>query len=554
MTEAAGASAKGKRGPPRSPLLLLAALLLLASLLRLAGLSWGLPDERHYFSYHPDEAPLLFPALTISQGDWNPHFFNYGTLYIYLVALPARVLGLAPGPLPEAPLYLLARLLSALFGVASVYLLFRLGSLIGGGRLGLLSAAILALLPLHLVLSHYATVDAASVFFLLLAAIGWAKILRDGSWGGYLLAGAATGAAAAAKYSLAVALVMLPVAALLSTSPRPKRRAVPARALRLAAALAAAGIAFLLGCPYALSLAGGLHLNPEFVEGFRFELTHMRQGGTFAFLDSGSGWAYHFFRGLPAGLGLPLLALALAGFLPLARRQGRAGWLMLAWCGLYFLVIGFARERFIRYLLPLAPFLALSAAEAALRLWQARRLSWVCRLATIGALALTACYSAGQLSLLTGRDPRDRAADWVAALAPPPSSIGLAQAPWFFTPPVTPFNGGNRSRRLFEEWNREHGHCLLIIGWDAPRLRRLNPKVFLLADIEYRDLLRLGRPEVVALLGELESRWRRRSFEPSPLFPWVGLGKAQAPPDWQYACPRIDVYYSPELRGRDETR
>src|SRR5512140_1268 len=78
------------------PVLTLAAILVVAATLRLTGLRWGLPNQAHYFSYHPDEIFLLLPSLGFAQGDWNPHFFNYGTLYIYLVGLPATLFHLAP--------------------------------------------------------------------------------------------------------------------------------------------------------------------------------------------------------------------------------------------------------------------------------------------------------------------------------------------------------------------------------------------------------------------------------------------------------------------------
>ncbi|MCJ7752807.1 MAG: hypothetical protein MUQ65_17255, partial [Armatimonadetes bacterium] len=96
--------------------------------LRLAGIHWGLPNQQHYFSYHPDEIFLLLPSFGFAQGDLNPHFFNYGTLYLYLVGLPAVALGLVPDPasFPAGlrSLYLEGRIITALLGVATVLLLY----------------------------------------------------------------------------------------------------------------------------------------------------------------------------------------------------------------------------------------------------------------------------------------------------------------------------------------------------------------------------------------------------------------------------------------------
>ncbi|HMC83217.1 MAG TPA: hypothetical protein VKL61_08290, partial [Candidatus Polarisedimenticolia bacterium] len=50
--------------------------------LRLWGLGWGLPNEHHYYSYHPDEAYLLqtsspaFGGLDLPHGKFLPHFYS----------------------------------------------------------------------------------------------------------------------------------------------------------------------------------------------------------------------------------------------------------------------------------------------------------------------------------------------------------------------------------------------------------------------------------------------------------------------------------------------
>ena len=55
-------------------------ILLLAALLRIWGLDFGLPNDR----CRPDEYMISVVALGMGNGDLNPHFFNYPTLFIYL--------------------------------------------------------------------------------------------------------------------------------------------------------------------------------------------------------------------------------------------------------------------------------------------------------------------------------------------------------------------------------------------------------------------------------------------------------------------------------------
>jgi hypothetical protein len=76
--------------------------------IRFVGLGWGLPNARHAFSYHPDEWLVLAVSyfnVNPYAGDWLPHFYNYGSLPLYLWSGWLHWLtavGLLPS-LPEQP-------------------------------------------------------------------------------------------------------------------------------------------------------------------------------------------------------------------------------------------------------------------------------------------------------------------------------------------------------------------------------------------------------------------------------------------------------------------
>ncbi|MCJ7752408.1 MAG: glycosyltransferase family 39 protein, partial [Armatimonadetes bacterium] len=197
----------------------LAFILGLALTLRLAGIHWGLPNQLHYFSYHPDEIFLLLPSFGFAQGDWNPLFFNYGTLYIYLVGLPAVVLGLVPDPasFPAGlrSLYLEGRIITALLGSATVLLLY-LALRRESHWLALIAAAFLATCPLHVVTSHYATVDVPATFFLTLAFLFALRGAKRADARAALPVGLAVGLAAATKYNAGLFLLPALLAPLLA--------------------------------------------------------------------------------------------------------------------------------------------------------------------------------------------------------------------------------------------------------------------------------------------------------------------------------------------------
>jgi hypothetical protein len=510
--------------------------------LRTAGLSWGLPNAQHFFSYHPDEALLLVPSLGFAQGDWNPHYFRYGTLYIYLVGIPAVLLHLGSDlsqfPAGLARLYLLGRIVTALLGAATVLVLY-LALRRESRHLAWISAVLLAVCPLHVVHSYYATVDVPATFFVTLAFLLALRYSEDGRAWTAVLTGLAVGCAAATKYNMALYIFPALVAPLLAR-PRAWRWIWPL------ALVAGAAVGFMLGCPY--------FWTTEFRDGLLSTIRYARVGGTFAFVETGSGWLYHLLGGLPVGLGFPLLAAAVVGVLAAIRLPSRAARLSLVWLGLYLLVIGFGRERFIRYLVPLTPFLCVLAATGLQWLVTLGRRPFP-RLAAHGLAgavpALTLLYAIGQALLFVGPDPRDTAWERVQPAVTSPNlrlRVGLTQEPWFFHPPVSPFNAGPLSRSAFEDWNEKAGGRVVVTGWQAGALAEPAPDVFFLSDLESRDRLRLGDPDAVSFVAALNSTYtvRHEFATAAPAWStWPAPGRRHAPPDWLYPDPHITMYHNP---------
>src|SRR5437762_8538521 len=103
--------------------------------LRVWGVWFGLP---HDFA-RPDEEKLIGAALGIFQGDPNPHFFLYPTLFIYALAAGfaalfavERLAGVtatqasfvAQSLADPSMLHLTARFLAAVIGTATIPLLY----------------------------------------------------------------------------------------------------------------------------------------------------------------------------------------------------------------------------------------------------------------------------------------------------------------------------------------------------------------------------------------------------------------------------------------------
>ena len=166
----------------------------------------------------------------IQNGDPNPHFFHYPSLLFYsnaivyylyflvgnlvgqlktLADIPAPIMAaMGSGRIALPGIMLASRLLSALFGIGSVLLLYISGrKLTGSVAVGIVAAVILAVSPIHIASSQKIAPDALVVFFILLAFYGAVGIFVEGKLGFYILSGIGAGLAASSKYNSALIMV-----------------------------------------------------------------------------------------------------------------------------------------------------------------------------------------------------------------------------------------------------------------------------------------------------------------------------------------------------------
>jgi 4-amino-4-deoxy-L-arabinose transferase-like glycosyltransferase len=121
----------------RAPRLVLALVLLLAAVLRLWAVRHDLP-----FSYFGDELHFMRRAMAVGTGDLNPHWFHKPAFLMYLLAfcyglyfLVGRIAGAfhstaefgAHFLFNPTPFLVIGRLLVAACGVATVYVVYRIG-------------------------------------------------------------------------------------------------------------------------------------------------------------------------------------------------------------------------------------------------------------------------------------------------------------------------------------------------------------------------------------------------------------------------------------------
>src|SRR5579862_4897061 len=134
-----------------------------AAMLRFGALGAHLP-----FSPGVDEPEIMERAVRMMKtGDFNPRFFDYPSLYMYVEAAASTLrflVGAMHGQwsaLAQAPteeFYLWGRAVTAVFGTATVWLVY-LAGLRWSRRTALLASAMFAVMPLHVRESHYTLTD-----------------------------------------------------------------------------------------------------------------------------------------------------------------------------------------------------------------------------------------------------------------------------------------------------------------------------------------------------------------------------------------------------------
>ena len=460
--------------------------------LRLYGLGW---DEGYPYTPHPDErfilskaAELSLPGLgdlgTLLDADlstWNPRRFAYGSLPLYLLkGVQTSYELLAEQPLHD--LRIAGRVISALADFATVVLVFLLGSMAYGRRVGLIAAALVATAVIHVQLSHFFAVDTLLTLFVVGGLYFLVRVARDGRTGDSVAAGALIGLGLATKVSIAPLLGAFALAhvmyalSMLSSVDVPFDRRWRRAAVGLAAGAGTAFAVLVVAQPYMFldwdRFYADVIEQSEMVRRIRDYpytrqyidttpyLYHVRQLATWGLgwplgLLAWGGLAFAALRGLRlsvgaaymvAGVALPaallvystsavaivaasgIALLALAATLPFRSPESRTDVLLLSWVVPYFLVIGSFDVKFLRYLLPITPFMLLFGARMLAAVWDralAYRSTLKPYLAAGGIVLLGASifYTLAYVSIYSERHTAVRASEWIDENVRGPNTI-----------------------------------------------------------------------------------------------------------------------------------
>jgi 4-amino-4-deoxy-L-arabinose transferase-like glycosyltransferase len=353
---------------PRHHLRLLLVVLVVASAIRLYGINHDLP-----FVYDQDEPMFVGRALSMLKNhDPNPHWFGppagptmyllaalYGSMFVI-----GRILGIFHTPEDFRILYysnatvfyLSGRVVvSAIFGIATVWLLYHIGRRLFDPKTGLFAASVLAVSAIHVALSQMVRMDVQMSFLLLVAFWYCLEILEKKNWSSYLLAGFFTGLATVTKYPAVVFTLTIALTHFLLNH---SYRLLDHKKLVGAAVATVAG-AF-IGAPFVfLDFRTMLH---DVAREARPE--HLGATGEGFFLN----FLWYFRGPLPTALSLAGLALALTGLAFCIFSRHKERWVLVSFPLAFLLFISGLNLRWERWILPALPFLCLLLAAGAMQL------------------------------------------------------------------------------------------------------------------------------------------------------------------------------------------
>jgi len=183
--------------------------------LRFLGLNWGLPQN-----LNPDEWVIVTGALDLAQrNSFEPSLYfrpDHVEIQLSYIAYQAYAHLVVHAPVEAAyaadpgVFLLISRMITALFGVASVVLAYFIGRRFNRS-IAVIAAVLFSLFPLFVEHSHFASPDVPLTAALMAVVLALMHYMERPGYPSLLLACAATAVAVAIKYPGAIATAMIAV-------------------------------------------------------------------------------------------------------------------------------------------------------------------------------------------------------------------------------------------------------------------------------------------------------------------------------------------------------
>jgi YYY domain-containing protein len=434
------------------------ALLSLSLGLRLWGINW---DQGGLF--HPDERAFLFQVQQIHFPDLsqystlrdkidafrspdsplNPGSFNWGSLPHYMLkSIQYAAQLFMDRDLTGWDLRFPGRALSAIGDTFTVALVFLIGWRWFSLRTGFLAAGMIAMSVIDIQLSHFWAVDTLMTTFITATVLFAIRVAHHGRYSDAALTGLMAGLAFATKFSVSPLAVAVIAGFAIYASSQPgesletrgwssnaaaKRQWHAFKGLMIASAVALAAV--IVTQPYMFSdfstFLGNISDQGQMVRRIN-DWPFTRQ-----YVDTGKYWYQIFqlgFWGVGPVMGLTIWIGLGAGVVFAWFSRRKTDLVIMAWVIPYLLITGWFDVKFMRYMLPLVPFLVIYGArlmwwigDTLVAIWPQRR--YLVAVPAALMLIFTAQYALSFMAIYSGTHPAQAASTWLEANAAPGSKV-----------------------------------------------------------------------------------------------------------------------------------
>lgn len=408
-------------------------IVLLAGLaLRLWGIGFGLPGL-----YHADENLIVRQALAFGAGILRPYSYVYSPFLPYLLTVLYGLyflFGVATGRFHSpsdlailyfndpTPFYLLARLTSAVFGLATIVMVYVLATRMYG-RISGLAALFVALSPALVLHAHYGVSDVPVTCLILVALYALWRFIEEPTTRRLFIAGVAVGLAIVMKYSAWVLIFSLLVAAfeIGGRENGPRRRSL---------SYLARGSLVVIGTILVISPYTALDFRNFWADVVVFQLgTQLRPGEGFIGLLT-----YYLSAFITEGLGLPITVAALVGLAHAIYRRRIADVLLVSFTVPYLAMLLLQGRQQLNWIVPVLPILSILASLTFDAIWHAMSDTlmrwWPAVLVVLAIMIWPMAHRAyGRSQRLSWPDTRNIAREWIEAHIPVGAKI-LSDPMW----------------------------------------------------------------------------------------------------------------------------
>lgn len=427
-------------------LIILCLIIVLTAYLRFSGMNWGIPQEPYYRNHYQDEAFVLGLLFKMEPPNFNPHYFINPTLHYYTLLFTLKIASLfnyiKPFSLPiktnnlgqpedelilkdYGKMYRVGRFVSIIEGIILVLLVFLIGRNLYNEKVGIIAALFTAILPTLIYQCHFLTVDAPSVFWLVLAFYFIStKIPMEKARFWFMGVGFFIGLAIGSKYTNVLLFVPLLYKIYLFNKQKKITFFKKILSKYTFITLITSIIVFFFTTPYAL-----LSFN-EFLNGDKNGFGGIFGArGLFYYNAFPTNFISPFSLATYNSLRLPLTILALLSLIYLVYKRKRNDLLLLSFIVPFYLMLIYHASPHLRHILPVLPFLMIGVARMIEDLMMNKKfLSFkpIVILIAIFTLGYTLLFSIAMVKRMIVIDTRIECANWIKENISPEATFGLA--------------------------------------------------------------------------------------------------------------------------------